>query len=337
MGCQSSTQSNQRETIPPAEFTLNSGRFQAIQDRYETIEEVQQALRKSGLESSNLVVAVDFTKSNTWTGLNSFGGKCLHSLRRGELNPYESAMSTIGRTLGVFDDDQLIPCLGFGDHSSKKMGYFPFMGDGSPCNGLEECLELYRHHANTVQLSGPTNFGPVIRETIRIVREEDNGYHILVIIADGQVTMLDDTVSAIVEATEYPISIVLVGVGDGPWDTMEDFDDNLPARKFDNFQFVNYTDIMQRNLAHPDVEFSVAALMEVPDQYNIIRKAGLIGRDYGRKSVKKGSYDAGHTTQRVSGRKGSRRSSAATRANRLSQDTISSSSSESVVEHLAPQ
>lgn len=34
--------------------------------------QVTEALRESGLESSNLILGIDFTKSNEWTGLWKF-------------------------------------------------------------------------------------------------------------------------------------------------------------------------------------------------------------------------------------------------------------------------
>ena len=35
--------------------------------------QVTRALRDAGLESSNLIVGIDFTKSNEWTGMLSSG------------------------------------------------------------------------------------------------------------------------------------------------------------------------------------------------------------------------------------------------------------------------
>jgi len=217
----------------PSVNKTRARKFSPIPDRFTSIQQVQTGIREAGLESSNLILGIDFTKSNTWTGARSFGGRCLHD-STGGANPYEQAIDVIGRTLEEFDDDRLIPAYGFGDSTCGSQSCFPFNENDRPANGVNEVLHRYKEIAQTVTLAGPTSFGPVIWKAIDIVREEGHAYHILVIVADGQVTDASpdgDTARAIVEASNYPISIVVVGVGDGPWDAMETYDDELPKRR----------------------------------------------------------------------------------------------------------
>ena len=209
-------------------------------------------------------------------------------------NPYQHVINVLEHTLHGFVDLSMkmdfkmpsdksrlkegfgIPAFGFGDTLTQDHSTFPLRPDGEPCANFDEVLYFYKAAASERVLSGPTSYAPVIHKAIEIV-EESNQYHILVIIADGQFVTKGPTTQAIVAASHYPLSIVVVGVGDGPWDTLRQFDDWLPERQFDNFQFVEYESII-KNARGKNIEASLALhmLMEIPDQYKIVHKLGYI-------------------------------------------------------------
>lgn len=259
--------------------TTSTPGFQAIPDQYKSFEELTKGLRRAGLEKSQLVVGVDFTDSNRTNGARTFGGRCLHDVSDpATANPYMQALSIIAKALWDFDDDHLIPSYGFGDLHTGSQRIFSFQANDEPCKGLVGCANRYQDIAQSVRLAGPTSFAPLIRQAIKLVRET-NEYHILLIVADGQVSKSEIalTTQAIVEASNYALSIVMVGVGDGPWHLMDHFDDNLPERRFDNFQFVEFGKVFHRYPAERrEAAFATHALMEVPAQYQAVKRLGLL-------------------------------------------------------------
>ncbi|TVU10434.1 hypothetical protein EJB05_43963 [Eragrostis curvula] len=258
------------------------GPYARIDCNYDTLEEVREALQEAGLESSNLIIGVDFTKSNEWTGKHCFNGRSLHDVAHSP-NPYEQAIGIIGNTLSYLDEDSLIPCFGFGDTSTHDRDVFSFYRDRRPCNGVSEAQQRYREIAPLVRLSGPTSLAPIIETATRIVEDSGHQYHILLIIADGQVPTnahLDETRSqnylqertlqALIHASNFPLSIVLVGVGDGPWDDLINCHDS--RRRFDNFQFVDFTKIMSKETSQTEKEeqFALEALTKIPTQFSAV-------------------------------------------------------------------
>ena len=241
---------------------------------YETVEELQEALTKAGLESSNLIVGIDFTGSNATSGQRTYG-RNMHHIDPNNPNPYMKVMDIIGRVLAPFDDDGLIPVFGFGDKTTKAQRVFDLSNENKPFKGMNEAIEAYKKVVPTLTLSGPTSFVPLINKAIEIVKETKQ-YHILVIICDGFVVDIESNRKVIEEASNYPMSIICVGVGDGPFGIMENFDDVIKNSKFDNFNFVNYYKTCEGHVENPDISFACAALNEIPEQYAIIKKLGYL-------------------------------------------------------------
>ncbi|VDK75920.1 unnamed protein product [Litomosoides sigmodontis] len=241
-----------------------------------SLEDLSNAMRKAGLQSTNLIFGIDYTASNKYQGELCFQGRSLHSLDAFKENPYQQVIKIMGRIFAPFATSGFIPAYGFGDVKTSDWSVFKLKPEGE-CRNLDELLQVYDAITPTISLSGPTNFAPLIYEAIAICEKVQN-YHILVIVADGQVTNEKATRKAIVQACQYPLSIIVVGVGDGPWDMMKVFDESLPRRPWDNFHFVEFHRVLQKadNVDAGELSFAVQSLLEIPDQYNTVRQLGLI-------------------------------------------------------------
>ncbi|CCD64642.1 Copine family protein 1 [Caenorhabditis elegans] len=244
-----------------------------------SLDSLSEAMRKAGLETTNLIFGIDYTASNKYQGEESFGGRSLHTIHPHVTNPYQQVISILGRTLAPFAGQGRLGVYGFGDAKTGDWSVFNLKGEGGDCRSLDEVLNVYNTVTPTVALSGPTNFAPLIYQAMEIC-QKSRDYHILVIIADGQVTNERATRRAIVQACQHPLSIIVVGVGDGPWDMMRIFDESLPKRPWDNFHFVEFHEIVKKstNMEDGDVKLAVQSLLEIPDQYRCICELGLLDR-----------------------------------------------------------
>ena len=200
------------------------------------MKELQRVLQRTGIDSGNLIIGIDFTSSNDWCGRKSFKGLSLHRVNERVINPYQEALLVIEKTLPD-NSSKSLSCYGFGCATTRDQSVFNFATDDNPCRSIKDIMRSYRQITKHVILSGPTSFAPIIRRAVEIVHA-NKAFCVLFIIADGQVTNENETVEAIVEASKYPLSIIVIGVGDGPWDSMSKFTLTLPKRQFENFFFV---------------------------------------------------------------------------------------------------
>merc|ERR1711862_831903 len=108
-----------------------------------------------------------------------------------------------------------------------------------------------------------------------------------------------------------------VGLGDGPWDSMQYLDDNLEQSRFDNFQFVEFAKFQailgraasenERKIA--EAAFQVCALQELPAQYAAMDSLGFFATEepdnsWNGKSKGKGFSFEDHDMEPVNSWKG---------------------------------
>eukprot|EP01155_Anaeramoeba_flamelloides_P000840 Anaeramoba_flamelloidesa1053723_867.p2 GENE.a1053723_867~~a1053723_867.p2 ORF type:complete len:227 (+),score=35.38 a1053723_867:931-1611(+) len=203
----------------------------------------------------------------------------LHYTGSGQLNDYQNAIYYIGQILAQYDTSNMFPAFGFGAKIGGQVSHcFPLTGNQQNpyCMGVQGLLQAYLNSFNfpAFTLWGPTNFAPIITSTAQICRnliqQGTQKYFILLILTDGEITDMNETMSAIIEASDLPLSIVIVGIGPANFDSMEKLDSderlltyNGKTAKRDIVQFVPLRDYKNKGMG----ELARVTLAEIPGQF----------------------------------------------------------------------
>uniref|UniRef100_A0A673BKD7 Copine-3-like n=1 Tax=Sphaeramia orbicularis TaxID=375764 RepID=A0A673BKD7_9TELE len=224
----------------------------------------------------NFTIAIDFTGSNG----DPRTPQSLHYINPQGYNEYLAAIWAVGSVIQDYDSDKMFPAFGFGamiPPTWQVSHEFPINFDPSNpfCAGVEGVAAAYQQCLPQVKLYGPTNFSPIINHVAQFGRQAleqqtASQYFVLLIITDGVITDMDQTRSAIVNASRLPMSIIIVGVGGADFTAMEflDGDDGIlrsatgqPAMR-DIVQFVPFRQFQNAGTA----ALAQSVLAELPDQ-----------------------------------------------------------------------
>ncbi|KAJ6632725.1 Copine-8 [Pseudolycoriella hygida] len=233
-------------------------------------------------------VAIDFTVSN---GVCT-NPRSLHYLSNYP-NQYEIALRAVGEIIEQYDSAMMFPAFGFGakipSTGFQVSHQFPLNDNPAHpyCSGVDDILHHYRKQLQVVTLYGPTNFAPVINNTSAIAREFQDGKHyfVLLIITDGIISDMLHTKHAIINASTLPLSIIIVGVGDADFDSMDELDSddirlsiNGKYAARDIVQFVPLNKFLTRNGATIRSQAALAkdVLAEIPGQLTSFMKSNGI-------------------------------------------------------------
>jgi hypothetical protein len=232
----------------------------------------------------SLMIAVDFTGSNGHPQSNS----SLHFVNGNGYNHYQAALHAVSEILLYYDSDKKVPMYGFGGKVNKRVNHcFPlsFNEENPEVQGLSGIMEAYRSALSKVELSGPTLFTQVIRTAVlqsesSSIDQSNQQYFILLILTDGEIHDMKETIDWIVRGSKSPLSIVIVGIGNENFDNMEQLDaDEKPLINSrgermmrDIVQFVPF-----RNFGYSPIALTKEVLAEVPREItNYFRIKGIV-------------------------------------------------------------
>jgi len=265
-----------------------------------------------------LDIGIDFTSSNRLPN----DPNSLHYIYGNYPNDYEQAIRACGMIVAYYDYNQSFPTYGFGavvgNDKKPSMCFNINFKENPEIYLIDNVIEEYKNCFNNIQLAGPTLFCPMIRKVIKNIRKENNPlkYHILLILTDGIIQDMQETIDALVEGSFLPLSVIIIGIGNDHFQEMMVLDgDDVPLvssnrikRMRDLVQFVPFNKYKNNpeKLAEQVLEEIPSQVIDYYTMNNIfpenlsmakIKNSSMRGSNINNSSFQRNSYQSNISNQ----------------------------------------
>ena len=134
-----------------------------------------------------------------------------------------------------------IAVYGFGDSRSTDRSVFSLSVD--PLNHTmlgENIRDIYNQTKERIKPNRLTSFAPIINKAIHDCVTGNQSYSVLLILVkDGcrmKVNQIQETIQSVEDASRYPISIIVIGLGQGPWNVVTEIENKSNQSKYSRYQ-----------------------------------------------------------------------------------------------------
>lgn len=139
---------------------------------------------------------------------------------------------------------------GYEKNVSKQKDFYNIASPKEACSGIAGILTAYRASFDKYSLGKPAaKFAPLIKHIMNTAphcTQDSQNYHILLLFTNGECTDLSDTLDALITASDYAMSVIIVGIGNGPFLKLETLDSakspltNAHGNKWSSRHMVQY-------------------------------------------------------------------------------------------------
>lgn len=224
----------------------------------------------------NFMMGIDF--SDTQRRIHGLESTHLKSTEEG-VNQHQVALNELFDLFFCLNAQQAIPCYGFGSlkassssKTRKEDGSSYFSITGNPSNSLvsdlNDLMEAYNKQLTSNLSGGQANFSEIIQKATYLAKFNQlrgtKEYVVLVLLTDGTIEDLENTLNSMIQAANLPLSVIIIGVGESDFDSFESLDRQLGLCETVRRDYVSF-------FAYKDFEGDINKLkskiqLEIPEQ-----------------------------------------------------------------------